>query len=543
MIKFKKLGLSENNLLALDKKGFETPTEIQSLTIPLLLKDEVDIIAQASTGTGKTAAFALPLLEKVDPDNKDIQALILAPTRELVIQVCEEINSLNNNENIKITPIYGGQSIERQIRKLKKGVSIVVGTPGRILDHIRHKRLDLKNIKYFILDEADEMLNMGFIEDVETIIEETPENKRVLLFSATMPERIKKLAEKYMRKYNHIKTNDDIATDLTDQIYFEVKEKDKFEVLCRIIDIENELYSIIFCRTKKDVDELVVKLINRGYSVDGLHGDISQILREKILGKFRKKNISILVATDVAARGIDIINLTHVINYSIPHNPEAYIHRIGRTGRAGNQGTAITFITPSEFRKLHFIKSSTNQKISKKKIPEIDEIINVKKEKYSEEINKLIVEGNFDKYRDWTETLLTENNAEDIITAMLKYTFGNELNKNNYQQIIPPKRKDEDNNLLEEEGRTRLFISKGRKDNITRKKLIKLIQTKAGVDSNKIRNVDIFDNFSFVEVPFNDAEIILDIFKKMKGKDRINIDIAKKKTRGSNRKRRRKTRS
>jgi len=314
MEKFKALGLSDEVIKVLEKKGFEEPTEIQELTIPVLLRNEIDIIAQAQTGTGKTAAFALPLLEKIDPAVKGVQAIILAPTRELVIQVCEEINSLKGSKNFVVTSIYGGQAIENQLKLLKRGVSIVVGTPGRILDHISRGSLKLNNIKYFILDEADEMLNMGFIDDIETILESTPKEKRVLLFSATMPDRIKKLSKRYMRESSHIKTQTQLTGNLTDQIYFEVANRDKFEALCRIIDVESDFYGLVFCRTKLSVDEVVSHLKDRGYASDGLHGDISQSKRERILDQFKRKRITILVATDVAARGIDVDNLTHVIN-------------------------------------------------------------------------------------------------------------------------------------------------------------------------------------------------------------------------------------
>jgi len=530
MEKFKALGLSEKNIYTIKKKGFEEPTEIQSLTIPLLLQNKIDIVAQAQTGTGKTAAFALPLIERIDTSKKKIQALILAPTRELVIQVCEEINSLKGDNNkLSVAPIYGGQSIDLQLKQLKKGVSIVVGTPGRILDHIRRDSLHLDDIKYFSLDEADEMLNMGFIEDVEKIIEETPEEKRVLLFSATMPKRIIELAEKYMGEYTHLKTQTEITPDLTEQIYFEVEPQDKFEALCRIIDMESDFYSIIFCKTKLDVDEIVLKLLDRGYSADGLHGDISQAQREKILGKFRKRLISILVATDVASRGIDISNLTHVINYSIPHNPEAYIHRIGRTGRAGNQGTAITFVTPEEFRRLGFIKHISKANIRKEEIPEVKDIIEAKKRKIAENIKNTIIENDMDKYKDWAKTLIRENNAENIIAAVLKHSFDKILNEYNYQNISTKKKHKHKQQLIEEEGKTRLFIALGKKDNLRKKDIANFIEKKAGVSKKVIKDIEVYDNFSFINVPFDEAEIIIKVFKKLKGKGKTLVERAKEK--------------
>jgi len=375
-IKFEHLGLSQRVLDAIYKKGFEEPSRIQTLTIPVMLRNDTNIIAQAQTGTGKTAAFGLPLIEMINSGERSVQALIITPTRELAIQVSEEIASLKGSSGIQVIPIYGGQSIDQQLRRLKKGVHIVVGTPGRVIDHIKRKTLNLKDIEYLILDEADEMLNMGFIEDMEEIISHTNSQKRTLLFSATMPLRIKALASKYMGDYEFITVKkQQLTTNLTEQIYYEVKAADKFEALCRIIDIEEDFYGLVFCRTKNDVDSVVGHLIERGYDADAIHGDISQGQREKTLDKFKKKRINVLVATDVAARGIDVSNLTHVINYSLPHDPESYVNRIGRTGRAGKQGTAITFITPSEYRKLMFIQRIAKTDIKKSKVPNIKDII------------------------------------------------------------------------------------------------------------------------------------------------------------------------
>ena len=527
MEKFKELGLSDETLAAISKKGFEEPTEIQALTIPLLLNNESDIIAQAQTGTGKTAAFGLPLIERLDPYEKNVQAIILAPTRELVIQVCEEINSLKGKSEISIAPIYGGQSIELQLRKLKRGVTIVVGTPGRLLDHIKRKTLQLGSVKYFILDEADEMLNMGFVDDIEKIFEKTPAEKRVLLFSATMPNMIKKLAERYMGKYSHIKTKTDLTTNLTDQIYFEVSLRDKFESLCRIIDIETKFYGLVFCRTKNDVDDIAAQLFDRGYSAEGLHGDIAQSQREKILNKFKKGNISILVATDVAARGIDVNNLSHVINYSIPQNPEAYVHRIGRTGRAGNQGTAITFITPSEFKKLVFIKRAAKTEIRRENVPEIKDIINIKKLKISEDIENLINDKKHNDSFKWAKELLEKRSPEDLLAAVLQYSFGKIMDIENYQKMTPLKTQKRGRTLVEEEGQTRLFISKGRSDKITKKGLVELIIKQAGTRNNLIEDVEIYDNFSFITVPFTEAEIILKKFRNFASGKRSIVSKAK----------------
>ena len=526
MKSFLELGLSKHTLHALTKKGFEEPTEIQALTIPLLLRNEKDIIAQAQTGTGKTAAFGLPLVERIDSTANMVQAIILAPTRELVIQVCEEINSLKGDNPLAIAPIYGGQSMQLQLKRLKRGVHVVVGTPGRVLDHIRRRSLRLDAVEYFILDEADEMLNMGFIEDIRTIFDETPEEKRVLLFSATMPSQIKKLAEEYMGAYTHIKAQPKLATDLTDQIYFEVARRDKFEALCRIIDIESDFYGIVFCRTRADVNELVAHLSERDYGAGGLHGEISQAERERILQKFRKKQLAVLVATDVAARGIDVQNVTHVINYAIPQNPEAYVHRIGRTGRAGKQGTAITFITPDEFRKLGFIKRVASVDIRKENVPEVHEIIQVRKDKISEELELSIAEGDTEGYKKWARHLLEDREPDEVLAALLKRAFGKVLDERNYRKLTPVGRRG-GRTLVEDGGTTRLFIARGSKDHMTKKKLVDFIVKQAGTPQRLIDNVEVRDTFSFITVPFAEAEIILERFKKLRSGKRGIVEKAK----------------
>ncbi|MBD3419256.1 MAG: DEAD/DEAH box helicase [Chitinivibrionales bacterium] len=516
MEKFKTLGLSAENLLSLHQKGFEEPTEIQAKTIPLLLENKIDIIAQAETGTGKTAAFALPLIELIHTPAKNVKAIILAPTRELVIQICEEINSLKANDRLNVVPIYGGQSMMLQLKQLKKGAAIVVGTPGRILDHIERTSLRLGGVDFFILDEADEMLNMGFIEDIEKILGATKKEKRVLLFSATMPDRIKKLAEKYMDAYKHIRTQSKITATLTDQIYFEVANRDKFEALCRIIDIEDEFYGLVFCRTRNDVDQLAGHLVDRGYAADGLHGDIVQAQREKILAKFRKQQTSILVATDVAARGIDVNDLTHVINYSIPHNPEAYIHRIGRTGRAGKKGTAITFVTSSEFKTLGFIKRIAKTDIRKKNVPRVKEIIKARRNKIVNDISASIGREDSSEYVALATRLLKDNAPVDVLAAVLRKFLAQSLDTSNYQELTPPKRFRQGKGFVEEEGATRLFIAKGKKDNLTKKDIIEFIVKKAGVPSQVIDNLIVHEEFSFISAPFKEAETILRKFKKVR---------------------------
>ena len=433
---FRSLGLSSRVLRAINNRGFEEPTEIQAMTIPVILEGKTDIIAQAQTGTGKTAAFGLPLIELIDTRQTTVQALVLVPTRELAIQVAEEINSLRGEGDLTIVPIYGGQSIDQQLRRLKKGVHVVVGTPGRIIDHIKRKTLKLGDITHLVLDEADEMLNMGFIDDIEEILSHTNPSRRTTLFSATMPAKIRELARKYMDGYQMLTVKkQQLTTSLTDQVYFEVKASDKFEALCRIVDMEDGFYGLVFCRTRNDVDGVVSHLTDRGYDAEALHGEISQSQRERTLDNFRKKNINILVATDVAARGLDVYNLTHVINYSIPQDPESYVHRIGRTGRAGMEGTAITFITPGEYKKLMFIQSKAGADIKKSSPPNVKNILKARRRKIYNELADLLEKGVDERYYRWANTLMEGREPADLVAALLEYSFDNNLNPDNYSEI------------------------------------------------------------------------------------------------------------
>jgi ATP-dependent RNA helicase DeaD len=532
---FNNLGLSAKVLDAINKKGFEEPTAIQAMTIPIMLRDDTNIIAQAQTGTGKTAAFGLPLIEMINIKSKAVQALILVPTRELAIQVSEEISSLKGDKNIKVVPIYGGQSIDQQLRRLKEGVHIVVGTPGRVIDHLNRKTLKLGGIEHLILDEADEMLNMGFIEDMEEIMKHTNPAKRTLLFAATMPGRIKDLAHKYMDGYELLTAKkEQLTTNLTEQIYFEVKASDKFEALCRIIDIEDDFYGLVFCRTKRGVDSVVTHLVDRGYDAEAIHGDISQAQRERSLGNFRKQRINILIATDVAARGIDVINLTHVINYSLPKDPDSYVHRIGRTGRAGNEGTAITFITPSEYKQLMFIQRIAKTDIKKSKVPKVKDIIEAKKKKIYDDMTTILEDEIDSKYFNWAKELLGDNNPTKILAAILNYCFEEELNPDAYGEIKDVGAR---GRQLDQQGKARLFVALGRKDKINARKLVELIMSRVPVKPQHIRDIQVMDKFSFITVPFEKAEKIVVSFKE-KGQKPL-ITHAKKRTDNNDRQRRR----
>ncbi len=516
---FKELGVSQNILEALRRKGFEQPTPIQKQAIPHMLAEKGDFVGMAQTGTGKTAAFGIPIIEKIDERSPTPQVLILAPTRELAIQVSEELNSLKGQKRLNIIPIYGGQSMGLQLKHLKRGVDIVVGTPGRVMDHMRRGTLVLDRVKYVVLDEADEMLNMGFIDDVREILTKTNPDRQTYLFSATMPREIEDISRRFMKNRTILRTeNRNVTTDLTDQIYFEVAESDKLEALCRIIDIEEDFYGLIFCRTKNDVDKVTAQLIDRGYDAEGMHGDVSQMQREKILNRFKKQQINIVVATDVAARGIDVQNLTHVINYSLPQDPQAYVHRIGRTGRAGNEGTAITFITPQEHRRLMMIKRMAKTDIRKEKLPKISDIIDAKKARILAEVERLAdtetPEGIYMLARD----ILANNDPVDAVAALLQHAFEDELNPANYNEIrnVYPKIK----------GKTRLMISIGKRNNMSKRKLVEFIKKRARIDDRRIDDVQVFNDYSYITVPFRDAERVLQTFKRENRGKRRFVEVA-----------------
>ncbi|ABO35480.1 DEAD/DEAH box helicase domain protein [Methanococcus maripaludis C5] len=538
MESFKNLGLSDEILEALEKKGFTTPTPIQEQAIPILIEGKRDIVGQAQTGTGKTAAFGIPILETIDESSRNTQALILAPTRELAIQVAEEIDSIKGSKRLNVFPVYGGQSIDRQIRELRRGVQIVVGTPGRILDHISRRTIKLENVSYVVLDEADEMLNMGFIDDVEEILKSVSTEKRMLLFSATLPDSIMKLAKNYMREYDIIKVKrQQLTTTLTDQSFYEIHSRDKFELLSRIIDLEKEFYGLIFCKTKADVDEVSSRLNEKGYAAEGLHGDMTQAQREKTLDKFKGRKINVLVATDVAARGIDINDLTHVVNYDIPQNPESYVHRIGRTGRAGKQGYAVTFVEPSEFRKFKYIQKIAKTEIRKEEVPDVKDIIGAKKRKIVSGIKEVLESGKYNDCENMAADLLEDADPQEVLSAVLKYALKDELSESNYKKIGRNSQRSEGRDRSgRSEGRgrrsfvaggnVRLFVALGKLDKMNPKKLVDHISRKSDVKGRDIDDVKVFEKFSFVTVSSDDAERILDSFKHEKRGRRAIVEVA-----------------
>jgi ATP-dependent RNA helicase DeaD len=421
---FKEFDLDSKVIRAITEMGFEESTPIQEKAIPIALEGK-DLIGQAQTGTGKTAAFGIPLINKIQAAEERIVALIMCPTRELAIQVAEEISKLGRFKGIRSLPIYGGQDIVKQIRALKKRPQIIIGTPGRLLDHINRKTIKLDDVQTVVLDEADEMLDMGFMEDITSILSLVPAERHTMLFSATMPPNIQKLAQQFLKNPEHVSViPKQVSAPLIQQAYIELQEKQKFEALCRLIDMEAPDLAIIFGRTKRRVDELSEALQKRGYSAEGLHGDLSQNQRDSVMRKFRDGSIDVLVATDVAARGLDVSGVTHVINFDLPQDPESYVHRIGRTGRAGREGTAWTFVTPREIDHLHFIEKLTRHKITKKPLPSMAEAIEGKQKVTAERILDVIQQDDFQEYKGISIQLLEQYDSVHLLAAAMKLLTG-----------------------------------------------------------------------------------------------------------------------
>ena len=425
-MKFNELNLSAELLAEVDKAGFVEASPIQEQTIPLALEGK-DVIGQAQTGTGKTAAFGLPTLEKIHTEDQTIQALVIAPTRELAVQSQEELFRFGRSKGVKVRSVYGGSSIEKQIKALKSGAHIVVGTPGRLLDLIKRKALKLDHIETLILDEADEMLNMGFLEDIEAIISRVPENRQTLLFSATMPEAIKRIGVQFMKEPEHVKiAAKELTTELVDQYYIRVKEQEKFDTMTRLMDVEQPELAIVFGRTKRRVDELTRGLKIRGFRAEGIHGDLDQNKRLRVLRDFKNGNLDVLVATDVAARGLDISGVTHVYNYDIPQDPESYVHRIGRTGRAGKSGQSITFVAPNEMGYLQIIENLTKKRMKGLKPATAEEAFQAKKQvalkKIERDFADEAIRGNFEKFAKDARKLAAEFSPEELAMYILSLT-------------------------------------------------------------------------------------------------------------------------
>ena len=507
MKSFAELNLSAGLLKAIADMGFEEPTPIQEMTIPAALEGR-DIIGQAQTGTGKTASFAVPVIEKKTAGSKPY-ALILEPTRELAIQVAEEIGRLSKFKSRSVLTVYGGSSLERQVKALRSGVNIVVGTPGRVLDHLRRKTLVLSEISIVVLDEADEMLDMGFIEDIETILEMTPASRQMMLYSATMAPAIAKIAKKHMKDPLKIAINlKDIVAPKIAQVFYEVAQRDKTEVLTRLLDVESPELTLVFCHTKREVDDVAAALRQLGYNAGALHGDFSQAHREEMMGKFKGGTIDILVATDVAGRGIDVENITHVINYSIPQSPEGYIHRIGRTGRAGRAGMAVTFVTPREYRQLQLIEKTARTKLSRRDVPSAAEVTKARQKQIVSDVVAVIEKGTHLTYLDVVKEFAGTAGAEDVAAAALVLAFG-EMKVAELQKRAAPAAAHPSRPPSVEKGMTRLFITLGRKDKIQTSEILRAIAGESGIQGKRVGKIDIREQFTFVDVPVDIAEKVI----------------------------------
>lgn len=523
-LRFKELDISNEIQRAVEDMGFEEATPIQSLAIPHVLEGK-DVTGQAQTGTGKTAAFGIPLLEMVSPSERDLQAVILCPTRELAIQVAEELKKLSKYmKRVNVLPVYGGQPIERQIKALKKGVQIIIGTPGRVMDHMRRGTIEMDQVKILVLDEADEMLDMGFREDIEFVLDYIPDERQILLFSATMSPDILYITKRYQDDPEFLKVvPKELTVPETKQIYFEVKEKMKLDVLSRLLDINDFGLSLVFCNTKRRVDKLVSHLQIRGYAADGLHGDMSQRQRDNVMSKFRSGNIDILVATDVAARGIDVENVEAVFNYDVPNDDEYYVHRIGRTGRAGKTGVAYTFVSGKEVYQLRDIMRYTKTKIEQQQVPSISDVEEIKAMNFLEKIKHIINNETLDKEVHMVEKLMEEDySSVETAAALLRIV----MTKND-----AVKSTDDFGDTGAASGQVRFFINVGRKDKIKARDIIRAIADRTGLSSSTIGKIDVFDKFSFVEVPQTSASEVISTMRgaKIRGRS-INMEPANKRS-------------
>ena len=543
-IKFEDLPINDDIKRAVIEMGFEEPSPIQAQSIPVILSGK-DVIGQAQTGTGKTAAFSIPILEMVDQNDKSLQAIVLCPTRELAIQVSAEIKKIGKYmHGVRTLPVYGGQPIDRQIKSLKSGVQVVIGTPGRVIDHINRKTLKLDKVKIVILDEADEMLDMGFREDIEMILSKTPEERQTTFFSATMAKGILDLTRKYQNDPEHIKVvRQELTVPNIKQYYIETRSSNKLEVLCRLVDVYNPKLSVVFCNTKRLADELVSDLQARGYFADALHGDLKQTQRDIVMDKFRNGTIDILVATDVAARGIDVDDVEAVFNYDLPQDEEYYVHRIGRTGRAGRHGMSFTFVFGKDMRKMRDIERYTKSKLAKHEIPSIADVEEKKVNAFFSQVKEVIEAGHLTKQLQWIESLCADSEADystvDIAAALLKLALGEDK-----KEIVEEKprerrersdrgergeRRERRGTTGAQEGMVRLFINVGRNQRVQAKDIVGSIAGEVGIPGKLVGSIDIYDKYTFVEVPKENAKAVIEKMKDIQIKgNRINIEQANK---------------
>jgi len=524
--KFEEIELNAQIMHAIEDMGFEEMSPIQAKAIPMILEGK-DIVGQAQTGTGKTAAFGIPMLQMVDPKSKAIQGIVLCPTRELAIQVAEEYRNLGKYmHGVKVLPIYGGQEISKQIRSIKAGSQIIIGTPGRVMDHMRRKTIKLDNIKLIVLDEADEMLNMGFREDIETILSQITGERQTVMFSATMARPILDIAKTYQNNPEIIKVvKKELTVPKIEQYYYEVSPKNKEEVLSRLLDMYNPKLSLVFCNTKRQVDELTTALQGRGYFAEGLHGDLKQMQRDRVMNSFRNGKTEILVATDVAARGIDVDDVEAVFNYDVPQDDEYYVHRIGRTGRAGREGRAFTLVVGREVFKLKDIQRYANTRIKLQPIPSVNDVTAVKGEKILDKVKEIVDSEDLSKMMNLIETRINENGitALDMAAGFLMMTMGTEYGKDEEKSF------EDFGNTGAEAGMVRLFINLGKNQNVRPGDILGAIAGETGMPGKLIGSIDMYDKYTFVEVPKEHASEVIQVMKtaKIKGKS-LNIEPANK---------------
>lgn len=520
---FEEMCLDTRIMRAIAEMGFEQPSPIQAQSIPIAVEGK-DMIGQARTGTGKTASFGIPMLQRINPKDKSLQAIVLCPTRELAIQSANEIRKLAKFlHGIKVLPIYGGQEISKQIRSLKGGVQIVIGTPGRVMDHLRRHTLKPQTVDIVVLDEADEMLNMGFREDIETILGQLPEERQTMLFSATMPKPILEIAKRYLHEPEIVKViQKELTVPKIEQYYYEVNPRKKNEVLSRLLDMYDPSLSLVFCNTKRKVDELVADLKGRGYFAEGLHGDMKQSQRDRVMNGFRNGRTDILVATDVAARGIDVDDVEAVFNYDVPQDDEYYVHRIGRTGRAGREGRAFTLVVGKEIYKLKDIQRYCKTKIRRQPIPSVNDVAAIKVEKLLEQAGELIATDGLGRMMDLLEEYLdgSDYSATEMAAALLAMQLGETST-----QTLP---KEEFGDTGAEPGMVRMFMNIGKKDRVRIGDILGAVAGESGMEGALVGTIDMYDNFSFVEVPQEYAAAVLEAMNRSKIKGRrVNMEPAK----------------
>lgn len=530
---FADLNLHEDVLRAIDALGFEEPTPIQARTVPLLLAGR-DVLAQAQTGTGKTAAFALPIVQRVDMKKRGVQALVLAPTRELAVQVAEAMHGLGATRGLAVLPIYGGQAYDRQLRGLRAGVHVVVGTPGRVMDHMRRGTLDLSTVSMVVLDEADEMLNMGFVEDIQFILEQVPEERQIALFSATVPRRVETLAKRYLRDPEFITIgHEEHSTPLVRQMYVATQQRDKIEALTRILDLESPSSAMVFCRTKREVDDLSSTLMARGYGAVAIHGDVNQGQRERLLNAFRDGQAELLIATEVAARGLDIPDVTHVFNFDIPDDADAYIHRIGRTGRMGRTGDAITFVTPREVRQLRYIEREIGQRLEPIELPTAGDIAARKQEQLRSSLVEAIEAGAGSSYDALVESLLEDHEPAQVAAAAIYLANGGPSGRHD----APTDADAPSAGWSPDEPRAprfddagdvvRLQVNAGRRSGVRAGDIVGLLTAEVGITGSVIGAINIGQDFSIVDMEPRAARLVLDWTRPLvlRGRD-IRVTLA-----------------